>query len=321
MIQPFVPSARGWISGTGLRAKWDYADLGNLVWNPQYLMASGKYDDDATSFTLKVGFCDISRDIDVRSFQGTVVPSFPCGNSAPVLSPEGDKAVIAVPQLLALLNSFVFGWIIRQRGGAAPLNWHLLAEMAFPNSASATIWQLVSRLNLHSRTNAPSVLRGYGLHVEAALLDGERHRLRPAIDALAAVLCGVEADDLAHVLHETDLPVAAIRRKSHELNVCGFSVLTLIVFHDLEAKIEAVGGDREQGIEAFFAQNDGEGWMLPETLCLADYGLGHDERADPPQPVASRLGPRFYDWQLARSADESWRECHLHARNLLGAHD
>ena len=58
--------------------------------------------------------------------------------------------------------------------------------------------------------------------------------------------------------------------------------------------------------------------MLPETLRLADYGLGHDERAEHPQPVASCLGPRFYDWQLVQTAKESWRECHLHARNLLG---
>ena len=28
--------------------------------------------------------------------------------------------------------------------------------------------------------------------------------------------------------------------------------------------------------------------------------------------------PRFYDWQLAQTTEESWRECHLHARNLLG---
>jgi hypothetical protein len=46
--------------------------------------------------------------------------------------------------------------------------------------------------------------------------------------------------------------------------------------------------------------------------------LGHDDRAKEPQPVASRLGPRFYDWQLAQSPEESWRECELHARNLLG---
>ena len=77
-------------------------------------------------------------------------------------------------------------------------------------------------------------------------------------------------------------------------------------------------GDQEKGIEAFLSQNNGEGWMLPETLRLADHGLGHDDRAKEPQPVASRLGPRFYDWQLAQSPEESWKECHLHARNLLG---
>ena len=96
------------------------------------------------------------------------------------------------------------------------------------------------------------------------------------------------------------------------------TVLTLIAFHDLEEKIRVCGGDRDKGIEAFLNQNDGEGWMLPETLRLADYGLGHDDRAKELQPVASRLGPRFYDWQLAQTPEESWRECHLHARNLLG---
>ena len=96
------------------------------------------------------------------------------------------------------------------------------------------------------------------------------------------------------------------------------TVLTLIAFHDLEAKIRENNGDRDAGIAAFLSQNHGEGWLLPETLRLADYGLGHDDRAQHPQPVATRLGPRFYDWQLTQTPEESWRECHLHARNLLG---
>jgi len=96
------------------------------------------------------------------------------------------------------------------------------------------------------------------------------------------------------------------------------TALSLVAFHDLQQKIDACGGDREKGIEAFCSQNDGEGWMLPEMLRLSDYGLGHDERAKAHQPVASRLGPRFYDWQLAQDAEESWRECELHAWNLLG---
>ena len=53
--------------------------------------------------------------------------------------------------------------------------------------------------------------------------------------------------------------------------------------------------------------------MIPEALRLADYDLGHDDRAQEHQPVASRLGPRFYDWQLEQGADESWEECRRHA--------
>ena len=53
--------------------------------------------------------------------------------------------------------------------------------------------------------------------------------------------------------------------------------------------------------------------MLPETLCLADYGLGHDDRAKEPQPVGQLLGPRFLPWQLQQSVEESWEECERHA--------
>jgi len=96
------------------------------------------------------------------------------------------------------------------------------------------------------------------------------------------------------------------------------TVLSLVAFSDLQEKIAACGGDVPAGIEAFSNQNDGEGWLLPETLRLADYGLGHDDRAQEHQPVRACFGPRFYDWQLAQTPEESWRECHLHARNLLG---
>ena len=158
----------------------------------------------------------------------------------------------------------------------------------------------------------------------------ERLRLRAQTDAIATALFGISSPDLRHMLADCDYPRTDPGRQSPK----GFwrvdrdkapelrhTVLTLIAFHDLESKIQAADGNREKGIEAFLAQNHGEGWMLPETLCLADYGLGHDERARHPQPVASRLGPRFYDWQLVQSADESSRECHLHARNLLGGYE
>ncbi|MDY0188742.1 MAG: hypothetical protein RBR16_12570, partial [Syntrophus sp. (in: bacteria)] len=160
-----------------------------------------------------------------------------------------------------------------------------------------------------------------------ALTEAERLRLRCLSDVLIADRYGLGSDDVRHILQDSDRPLPITlgnnpkgfwrvdKDKDPELR---HTVLTLIAFHDLEEKVRACGGNSEEGINLFLNQNDGEGWLLPETLCLADYGLGHDERAKRPQPVASRLGPRFFDWQLAQSPEESWRECHLHARNLLG---
>ena len=241
------------------------------------------------------------------------------------------------------MNSLVFDWLIRQRLGAAALAWYVLKEAALPHETAASttaLAGLVARLNLFPRVVAPiraqteSSMR-HRRH--GALQLCERKRLRVIVDAIAASAFRCDSDDLRYILRDSDCPVASVAPGSARANAFdprGFwrvdrdqdpelrhTVLTLVAFDDLEKKIDVAGGNRERGIEAFLAQNDGEGWMLPENLRLADYGLGHDERARQPQPVASRLGPRFYDWQLVQSADESWRECHLHARNLLGEHD
>ena len=336
MVQPFVPSARGWISGTGLRAKWDYNNLGDLRWNPQFLMNHDVADQArGVSSQAKIGYREVARNTDARSFIGAVIPSFPCGHKVPILHP-GDSAIEAVSNAAALFNSFVFDWLVRQRLGAAALAWYVLAESVLPHApAVASLLPLVKKLNLFPNLFA-AARATRALEMHDALHLGERIRLRAIIDAVSCATYGCDSADLRHILRDSDLPASDVSPRSRHatsLDARGFwrvdrdkdpelrhTVLTLVAFHDLESKIQEAAGDREKGIEAFLAQNHGEGWMLPETLRLSDYGLGHDDRARHPQPVARRLGPRFYDWQLVQSADESWRECHLHARNLLGTH-
>ena len=333
MIQPFNPSARGWLSGTGLRAKWNYVELHNIVWNPQYLMSTKDILANGDLPTVRIGFRDISRDTDIRSFMGALLPPFPSGHSAPVFR-AADQSKTINPRVLALLNSFVFDWQVRQRGGAAHLIWSMLSEMALPNAQGTgdSLDSFVARLNPWVYPSASSTPIGLTPQSDWAIAESERARIRAVTDAIAASLYGLSASDLAHILRGVDLPAADIGRANSSLDPCGFwrvdrnkdpelrhTVLTLIAFHDLESKIGAAGRDRENGIRAFLTQNHGEGWMIPETLRLADYGLGHDDRARQPQPVACRLGPRFYDWQLAQTMTESRDECHLHARNLLGS--
>lgn len=75
------------------------------------------------------------------------------------------------------------------------------------------------------------------------------------------------------------------------------TVLTLVAYHDLKEMIVA-HGERDAGIAVFHNQNDGDGWMLPDTLCLAHYGLGHDDRAPNrmPSEPGSESGSRCGRW-------------------------
>ena len=237
-----------------------------------------------------------------------------------------------------ILSSIAFDSVVRQRLGGLNMSEFVMVETPLPrldpsisslvceallglslcNNLFAREWLLLSSENLHRRP----------WRAQWAVSEGRRLEKQVSIDAICAGWYGLSIADLRYVLSDCDLPRGFSLAK---LNPKGFwrvdkdkepelrhTVLTLIAFHDLEQKIRENGGDRVAGIEAFLSQNNGEGWLLPETVRLADYGLGHDERALEHQPVASRLGPRFYDWQLSQSAEESWRECHLHARNLLG---
>ncbi len=282
----------------------------------------------------QLAFMDITSATNQRTTIAALTYGVPCGNSAPILlANRSDLAAIT-----AVLNTFAFDAVARRRCGGLHLNWFVIAEAALPRArgASAFAEQFGLRLSAAHFTLSPhwigtSPVRPWRLHW--AVTPAERVRIWSSMDAIVASMYGLDSEDLRDTLVHCDLrrsDINAAIERGH-LSMKGFwrvdkdkdpelrhTILTLAAFRDLEQMIADRGGDRDAGIEAFCTQNDGEGWMLPETLRLADLGLGHDDRARHPQPVASRLGPRFYDWQTAQTPEESWRECELHARNLLG---
>ena len=197
-------------------------------------------------------------------------------------------------------------------------------------SAAASSWNVADAwLRL---ANVSPQLLNRSIQRRWAIRKAKRLEAVVATNAMAFAILGANDTDVRTILAECDLPQETLRSQYRELDLVGFwrvdkkmlpehrtTVLTLVAFADLQSHIATCGGDLITGIEAFCDQNDGEGWMLPEALRLADYGLGHDGRAREHHPVREHFGPRFYDWQLAQSPEESWRECRLHARNLLRA--
>ncbi len=290
----------------------------------------------AFPFRRKTAFMDVTSATNERTMIASVLDDYPAGNSAPLLYSTKPCAL-----LCGILNSYVYDYTARARCGGLHLNYFVIEETPLPRSLLKS--ELVLRLSLRlcAPTSALAVLwvtRGvYGTRHSWnrlwALTPHERLRLSCLLDALVAELYGLNWEDLSWILRDCDHPVERLRDNAftRALDPKGFwrvdkeqepelrhTVLTLAAFRDLKDMITACDGDREKGIEAFCTQHDGDGWMLPETLTLDANGLGHDRRAKEPQPVRSRLGDRFLPWQLDQSFEDSWKECELHARNILG---
>ena len=342
MIGQFDFSEKGWVSGKGRSAEWrDIPSEGKQL-EPQFLMGLNDYKARIEShWRPKMTHMSVGSATNTRTAIGTLVCGVPGGHKAPMLyTPDAGRALA----LTVIYNSLAYDFLMRARVVGLTIDYHVLEQSPLIRLDDAlvrlgNISELARALCLTPPHFSPSVLEllgtgpGAGSNgMRAAITDSERLRLRVILDALVASAFGLDYSDLCRILDLCDLPTGEIvpglmnpkgfwrldRNRDPELR---HPVLTLIAFRDLESKIRKASGSRNDGICAFLAQNHGEGWLLPETLRLADYELGHDHRARCHQPVAQRLGPRFYDWQLASTEIEFRRETHLHARNLLGLDD
>jgi hypothetical protein len=329
MIGQFDFSEKGWVSGKGRGAVWREIPWSEKVIEPQFLMALDVAGLKARLAALKVGQMRVTSATNQRTVIATVLAGVPCGDKVATLHCVPSVRVLAVT---GLLNSFGFDYVARQRVGGLQVDQHVIFELPLPRLDFLASW---SRFNLYVLGLAGPGPQFAGAWVVVvperercvrwrslwALTPHERLRLRCILDAVVAHLYGLDPDDLAWILRDCDHPAAALRSDdfTRSLDPKGFwrvdkekdpelrhTVLTLVAFHDL----------KRLGLGAFLALHDGEGWMLPETLRLADYGLGHDDRAKEAQPVASRLGPRFLPWQLEQGVEESWEECARHAERL-----
>ncbi len=324
MFNDRLPNVAQHMKGSGRRAEWHRPAEPFAPIQSQFLMAQDEYrgSSKVTLYGSKIGIRGLARATDERTMIAGMIPDLPAGHSISYLTPQLAELH---QQWFTIISSFVMDWQVRMRVAGTNMTYHFLEEMAVPRSTLFCdgAWQRVlSGLGLAIPSQARSRVRL--LEPVLPLLQAERIRRGVVSDALVALVVGLDFDDMVQILADVDHTHAhgdatgfwrVDKKKKPELRR---TVLTLAALHELESIIKTTEGGTIRGLSEFLSWNNGEGWLLPETLRLADYGLGHDDRAHYHQPVASLLGPRFYDWQLAQSISESWRECHLHARNLLG---
>ena len=333
MFAQLNPNQKGWVSGKGRGAVWEEFDTPSSTIRPQYLLRETDYVASVVTSKRGTSIMDVTSATNARTTVASVTPPMPHGHSAPKLL---NKSPIS---LAGLLSSITLDWCARKKQSGLHLVWAVLEDLPLPKKTDqelVSFARIADSLSLITPLMCIEALRAsnrwHTNFPNSSLFPAERKRNLAILDALAAALFGIGAEDISWILRQCDFPADEVRsRMKAELDPNGFwrvdkrnapelrqTILTVIAFNDLQKRIDEHDGDVEQGVTSFLSQNDGEGWMLPETLRLSEYGLGHDERARFPQPVASQFGPRFYDWQLVRSSEEAWRECQLHARNQLG---
>jgi hypothetical protein len=317
--------------------KWEILDEFYREMHPKFLIGKQVAAKQNPRFSNpKYAFRAIARTTDSRTIIGSPFSSLPAGNSLGVLIREVEDD-FSVLSLGLLLSSFVFDWQMRRRIAGTNINWFFMQEAALPLSNTitdlgATALGLTfpsynfAGLYLGLATSSPQLMN---VPVQSlwGLTKLRRMEMLTAANAIAAYQFGLTTEHLRHVLLDCSHEPEWIVQHSDEFDSVGFwrvekdqapehrqSVLSIIAFESLLQTITE-GGNQSEVIAKFASA---EGWQLPETLRLADYGLGHDARALEHQPVRSHFGPRFYDWQLEQTPEDSWQECHLHARNLLG---
>jgi hypothetical protein len=338
MIDQFDFSAKGWVSGKGRSAVWRDIPWGEKKIEPQYLISNSIFyntkNEEITSkyFTgAKVGFMAIGSATNIRAMYCCALFNSPCGNAVPVLQPRfGIKGALA---LSIVLNSFTFDYVFKCKLGGLNLNYFVIedtpllvykkinqhcillaASLSWPSIELAVPWLLLRYTEIKNPLGNWRSLWAVTSH--------ERLRLRCILDAIVAELYGLDFEDFAWILrNDSSDPKGFWRIDRHKPQEIRQTTLSLVAFKELKRMIVEKDGNSEKGIIAFCEQNNGAGWMIPEKINFIqrDEGLLEFDTSDSiTYEVRSKLDNRFLSWQQDNTPEESWKECELHARNILG---
>lgn len=298
MIGQFDFSKKGWVSGKGRSAVWRDIPFEDKKIEPQYLMNKSVYYKSKSTHDLKVAYMRISSATNSRSMISCCVWDYPCEVNASLLLPK-DESVASRLILVANLNSFVFDFVLRTRFGGTTLNWFIVEECSMLDSKSlkselvAKIVALTAKLCFIHPVFSIEWLRAryeikqqHELEFYWAITPHERLRLRCILDAIVAELYGLSYEDFEYILRDDPSdPKGFWRVDKEKPKELRHTTLALLAFKHL----------KEVGLEKFC----NEDWQFP---------------AD----IQEKLGSRFLPWQLEGTPEESWKECEMHARNILG---
>ena len=189
-----------------------HADPGFLPVSEYWVPAKEVEDVIPRSRGYALGFRDIARATDVRTFIASIVPWAGFGNKLPLLLPiEGEFDARGAATLLANSNSYAFDYVTRQKIQGTSLNWYIVEQLPVigggsydrsfgEKTAGDLVRDHVLRLTFTSDDMFPFA-RDLGYTGLPFVWDAEERRhLRARLDALYFHLYGQSRDDAGYIL-------------------------------------------------------------------------------------------------------------------------
>ena len=159
-----------------------------------------------------LGFRDIARPTDKRTFIAAALPQVGCGHTLPILLPENEQfSGETATQILANLNSFVLDYVTRQKVQGTHLTWYTVEQLPVIapadydrtlglTTARDLVRHHVLRLTYTAHDMAPFA-RDLGYDGPPFIWNEEQRRhLRARLDALYFHLYGLSRADAAYIL-------------------------------------------------------------------------------------------------------------------------
>lgn len=201
MVYQFDFSYKGW----SRISTWEEIPHDLKEIRPRFLMDDAVYTESGQrSNDFKIAFRDITNAANQRTMVAALIPDFPCGNTAPILTL--DTTLEYKLFLLGILNSYVFDYVIRHKTGSTHLNWYIVAEGPIPRNIPVSILheiaELSAKLNYHQNFFHTA---GNAAHSELTsqkyeMNPEERAHIREKIDALVIRAYSLTDEDMKWIL-------------------------------------------------------------------------------------------------------------------------
>ena len=272
--------------------KWEKNDNMKIISSQYYI--NKNYSE--FKYKLKFQYRSISNATNNRTLIGAITPYYPSGNSLNKVIIEGDDSKYIL--LGGIMSSFVYDYILRNKMIGTNLNSFILKEIPLTkidNNIQDNFLMMCASLQLNHYIFAPQWIelrqKMKGLNTKClyklwAVSNHERMRLRAIVEAIVAYSYGVSFEDLDYILRDDESNAKGFWRVDKEKpKEVRLTTLSLEAYKDL----------LDRGINEFI--NDE--WQLPKVA--ADY-----------------YGTQYLEWQLEKTAEESWQDCEQYAKEFLG---